>query len=79
MFRFLQAGQTWSSSFLLCPCDHPLIAGLYNENWKEFSKNSENGIVCLIFFLPGTLPPADLEPEEDFQASVSGRLEDVGS
>lgn len=46
---------------------------------KKISKNSRNGIVHLVFFLPGTLPPEDLELEEAFQASVSGRLEDVGS
>lgn len=66
---FLQAGQTWGSSFLLCPYNH----------FKEFSTNSANGTVCLDFFLSATQLPADLEPEEAFQPSVSGRLEDVVS
>jgi len=35
--------------------------------------------MCLVFFLPGTLPPADLEPEEAFQASVSGRCRDLNT
>lgn len=66
-------------NFCSVPCNHQLIASLQNEKLKEFSKDSANGVVGLVFFLLGTLPPADLEPEEAFQASVSGRLEDVGS